>query len=200
MKRIHLFLALVFTVQFSFAQTELSKAFSESYQHEYNKDYAKAISSLDKFYDANSYEINLRLGWLSYSNGDYLKSQNYYKNAIKIKPSSIEAKLGFAYPTSALENWEDIIKTYNSILAIDPNNYTVNTRMASIYFYRKDFEKAKNYAEIVGKQYPFDYSINLLLGKINVSLGKVTIAKEHLNKALLYNPSSTEVLELLKTL
>ncbi len=200
MKQLHLLLLIILSANLSFAQTDLSKAFSESYQYEYTKDYAKAISSLDKFYDANSYEINLRLGWLSYANGDYLKSQNYYKNAIKIKPSSIEAKLGYAYPTSALDNWEDIIKTYNSILALDPNNYTVNSRMASIYYYRKDFEKAKTYADKVGAQYPFDYTNNLLLGKIYVSLGKVSLAKEHLNKALLYDPTSSEVLELLKTL
>jgi len=200
MKRILLFLSVAFIATSSFSQTELSKAFSESYTFEYNKDYVSAISVLDPFYDANSYEINLRLGWLTYYNGDFVKSQTYYKNAMKISPNSIEAKLGYAYPTGALENWEDIIKTYNSILNIDPNNYTANSRLAYIFYVRKAFEKANNYAKKVSEQYPFDYNNNLLLGKINVSLGKVTLAKFYLTKALLYNPTSNDVLDLLKTL
>lgn len=191
---------LTFIVAYSFGQTKISNAFSESYPHEYNKEYAKAITAMNEVYSSNSYEINLRLGWLTYLNGDYLKSQTYYKNAIKLMPSSIEAKLGYAYPTGALENWEDIIKIYTTILSMDANNYTVNTRMAQIYYTRKDFEKAKFFAEKINKHYPFDYAMNLLLGKINISLGNLTLAKLHLNKVLLYNPSSTEVLELLKTL
>jgi len=200
MKQLQLSLMLTFIVAYSFGQTNISKAFSESYPHEYNKDYTKAITAMDKVYIASSYEINLRLGWLTYLNGDYLKSQTYYKNAIKLMPNSIEAKLGYAYPTGALENWEDIIKLYNAILSIDVNNYTVNTRMAQIYYSRKDFNKAKSFAEKINKQYPFDYAMNLLLGKVNISLGNLTLAKPHLNKALLYNPSSAEVLGLLKTL
>ncbi len=133
---------------------------------------------------------------------DSLKSFNdfaYWYFAV-FTPKSIEAKLGYAYPTGALENWEDIIKTYNSILNIDPNNYTANSRLAYIFYVRKAFEKANNYAKKVSEQYPFDYNNNLLLGKINVSLGKVTLAKFYLTKALLYNPTSNDVLDLLKTL
>jgi len=200
MTRTFLLISALFFTSHIIAQSEQSKAFSDSYQFEYNKEYAQAISAMDKIYDANSYEINLRLGWLTYTTGDYFKSQTYYKNAIKINPNSIEAKLGYAYPTGALENWEDIIKTYNNILVLDPNHYTINSRMASIYYYRKSFEKANVYAKKISEQYPFDYTNNLLLGKINVSLGNITLAKLFLNKALLYNPSSSEVLALLKTL
>jgi tetratricopeptide (TPR) repeat protein len=186
--------------QFTFAQTEQSKAFTESYQYEYKKDYANAISALDKIYEANSYEVNLRLGWLSYLNADFPKSQAYYKTAIKLQPSSIEAKLGYAYPTSAMQNWEDILKIYNDVLAIDKNNYTVNYRMAVIYFLRKDFEKANMFATKISKLYPFDFKLNILLGKINIGLGKINNAKIYLSKALLYNPSSNTVLSLLKSL
>lgn len=200
MKHVILILAISAIANFSFGQTAQSAAFSESYQFEYNKDYSKAISSIDNVYDANSYIINIRLGWLNYLNGDYLKSQAYYKTAIKLEPSSIEARLGYAYPLSALNNWEDVITIYNQILSIAPNNYIVNYRMSLIYFNRKDFEKSITYAQKIISQYPFDYDLNLLLGKINIGLGKIDTAKSVLNRALLYNPSSTEVIELIKTL
>jgi len=196
----NIFLVALFFMQFSFAQTNQSKAFTESYTFEYNKDYGNAISALDKVYKVDSYEINLRLGWLTYLNGDYPKSQAFYKTAIKLQPKSIEAKLGYVYPTSAMQNWEDIIKTYNDILAIDASNYTVNYRMSVIYFLRKDFGKANLYAKKVKSLYPFDYKINLLLGKISIGLGKINTAKTYLNSALLYSPSSKIVTELLKTL
>jgi len=200
MTRTLLILASFFIINTSFAQDKQSEAFSKSYEFEYNKEYKKAIDVLNTVYDANSYEINLRMGWLTYSNGDYLKSQTYYKNAMKINPKSIEAKLGYAYPTAAVQNWEDVIKIYNQILIIDSKNYTVNSRMANIYYNKKDYDKAKTYANIVYSLYPFDFSMNVLLGKINVSLGNITQAKTHLNKALKYDPTSKDVLALLKTL
>jgi len=190
---------LIFTTTV-FSQNTISSSFSESYLQEYNKDYPKAIAALDKIYDANSYEINLRLGWLYYSNADYVKSKNYYANAMSLKPESIEAKLGYAYPAAATESWDKLIEIYSGILAIDPHHYTVNLRMATIYYYQKDFGKALKYSEMLLKLYPFDYSNNLLLGKINLSLGNIILAKKYLNNALLYDPTATEVLNLLKTL
>ncbi len=53
------------------AQTDnasLKKVFKENYTQEYNKAYSEAITGLTKVYDENSYEINLRLGWLHYQN------------------------------------------------------------------------------------------------------------------------------------
>ena len=183
-----------------FAQTPTSEAFAKSYEFEYKKDYNSAIQVLDNIYLANSYEINLRLGWLNYAKGDFNKSENYYKNAIKLEPKSVEAKLGLAYPISAQEKWTDLILVYNNILKIDPYNYTVNLRMATIYYYKKDFEIAREYGLKMSKRYPFDYNYNLILGKINLSLGNIIHAKKHLNKALLNTPTSEEVIQLLKAL
>lgn len=179
------------------SQTNVSEAFSKSYTYESDKDYKNAISAISNVYDAASYDQNLRLGWLHYLNGDYTKSQGYYKKAIALESNSIEARLGYVYPVSAMENWDDVIKTYNDILAIDPNNSTVNYRLAAIYSYRKEFEKAANYAKKVVTLYPFDYDANYLLGQVYISLGKIKEAKVHLTRALNYYPTSTDVKTLL---
>ena len=192
--------ALLLFIKVTFGQNQISATFSESYAHEYNQEYKKAIEALDKIYDASSYEINLRMGWLNYLNTDYVKSKNYYSNAIKLNPKSIEAKLGYAYPVAATESWDDLLKIYNSIIAVDPHHYTANLRLATMYYYRKEFGKAQKYSLMLMELYPFDYSNNVMLGKINVSLGNIILAKKHLNTALLYDPTAIEILELLKTL
>lgn len=189
-----LFIASAITV---LAQTNTNDVFSKSYTLESEKNYTQAIEVMTNNYDANSYAMNLRLGWLYYLSGEYIKSQSFYKKAIGIESKSIEARLGYVYPASAMENWDDVIKTYNDILVIDPNNSNVNYRLAYIYNYRKEFEKATEFAQKVVALYPFDFDANYLLGQSYIGLGKIKEAKKHLIRALNYNPSSTEAKNLL---
>lgn len=197
MKSIILIISMATTGMVAFSQSSVSAAFSKSYTYEASKEYSKAASAIDAVYDASSYSMNLRLGWLNYLAGEYVKSQGFYKKSIELEAKSIEARLGYVYPTAAMENWDDVVKTYNEILAIDSHHAVVNYRMAYIYFVRKDFEKAVNYALKVADLYPFDYDSNYLLGQIYVSQGKIKEAKMYLTRALNYNPSSTEVKTLL---
>lgn len=175
------------------AQNGTTEAFSKSYHFENNKQYLKAITALEGVYAANSYPLNLRLGWLHYLKGDYVVAQSFYKKAIGIKPHSIEARLGYVYPTAAMENWNDVVSTYEEILEIDPNHSVVNFRMATIFFYRKEYEKAKGFAQKVLILYPFDFDTNYLLAQIELSLGNIIEAKAALKNCLQYNPSSMEV-------
>lgn len=200
MKKIILSILLVTTGMVAIGQTTSSEAFSKSYTYEGNMDYTKAINSITAVYDANSYTMNLRLGWLNYLAGEYIKSESYYKKAITLEQKSVEARLGYVYPISAIGNWDEVIKVYNEILTIDPQNSTVNYRLAYIYSVRKDYEKAAMYSLKVLKLYPFDFDSNYLLGQIYVTQGKILEAKIHLTRAVEYNPSSSEAKNLLNRL
>jgi tetratricopeptide (TPR) repeat protein len=197
MKKLFLNILFIASAIIVSAQTNTNDVFSKSYSYESEKNYTQAIEVITNNYDANSYTMNLRLGWLNYLSGEYIKSQNFYKKAIGLESKSIEARLGYVYPTSAMENWDDVIKTYNDILIIDPHNSTANYRLAYIYNYRKEFVKASNYAQKVVLLYPFDYDANYLLGLAYIGQGKIKEAKIHLIRALNYNPNSTEVKNLL---
>lgn len=175
-------------------------ALASSYQGETNKEYLASIVTLENVYDPNSYMLNLRLGWLHYLKKDYAKSQEYYKKAIALEPKSIEARLGFVAPTAALEKWDDVLKTYKDILAIDPNNTLVNYRVGYIYYYRKNFVEAEKYIVAVLKLYPFDYDTNALLGANYLAQGKIKEAKKYYSVALAYNPNSKEIQEVMKKL
>jgi tetratricopeptide (TPR) repeat protein len=146
-------------------------------------------------YQADSYEINLRLGWVTYLAGLFTESSAYYQDAIKLKPYSIEAKFGVVYPASALGNWEQVITQYNDILTIDPQNTLANYRMGSIYYGRKDFVKAEKYLEKVVNLYPFDYDSMVLYAWTNLKLGKTREAQVLFNKVLLIRPKDVSALE-----
>lgn len=175
-------------------------AFSTSYEKEYTQNYDEAIKPLENIYSKDDYEINLRLGWLYYSKGDHNKSVAFYKKAVVLKPSSVEAKLALVNPLSYLGNWDEIVTTYEELLKVDPKNYTVNYRLSMIWYNRKKYAQALIYIKTIQPLYPFDYEANLLAGKINIALGNITDAKSALQKAIIYNPLSTEPVDILKGL
>lgn len=174
------------------AQTdELINAFSESYSLEAVGNYAKAIEELQGVYDENSYEINLRLGWLYYNLGNYFESKNSYRVAITLMPYSIEAKLGYVLPVSSMGNWDEVINTYEKLLEIDPQNSLINYRMGSIYYERKQYEKALAYCEKTVNLYPFDYDSVVLLAWINYQMGNLREAEVLFKKSMLIKPNNS---------
>lgn len=191
-------IAILFSFKFIIAQTT-EAAFSKSYSFEYETQYAKAISALTDL-KTESYQINLRIGWLYYLSKDYTKSEQYYRKAIALEPLSIEARFGLVLPLSMVGNWNSVLATYLEIIKLDPNNSTANYRISSIYFARKDYANAKTYVGKILKFYPFDYDSNLLLGKILMAESKNAEAKKYFLKALEYNPQSEEAISAIKKL
>jgi tetratricopeptide (TPR) repeat protein len=173
----------------------LQQAFSTSYTQETAGDYSGGIATLKKVYDESSYEINVRLGWLNYMAGQFTESTSYYSKAISLMPYSIEARLGFALPSSAMGNWELVVNKYLEILKIDPANYTANYRMGLIYYGRKDYASSIKYFEKVANMYPFDYDAIHMYAWANYQLGKLREAKVLFNKTLLIRPGDTSALE-----
>src|SRR5437764_195837 len=84
----------------------LETSFTRSYEFEKTRNFDSAVAVLKRNYMPESYEVNLRLGWLYYNNALYTESQWYYKKAIALRPRSVEARLGIVLPESALGNWD----------------------------------------------------------------------------------------------
>ena len=173
----------------------IQDAFEKSYLYEYSGDYSKAIDALKNVYDEESYEINLRLGWLTYMAGFFTESTAYYQKAIELKPLSIEAKFGYVYPASALGNWEQVKKQYNEILKIDPQNSMANYKLGSIYYGNEDYTTTLKYFEKVVNLYPFDYDGLLMYAWTNLKLGKFREAEVLFNKVLMNQPNDESAME-----
>lgn len=179
-------------------QSSIIAAYQESYILEDSGKYIKAIQPLMVYYEKDSYELNIRIGWLYYNAGNYPSSRRYYMVATKLLPYSIEAKLGLALPLSGLGNWDQVIDLYQEVLDIDPNNSLVNYRLGSIYYYRQEYDLAYNFLERVVNQYPMDYDSVILFAWTNLKLSKLREAKILFKKALLLHPDAESPQEGLK--
>ena len=182
-------------------QQTLQSTFSASYKAEGEGDYTKAANTLKKVYDKDSYEINLRLGWLSYKAGLFDDSESYYQRAIQIMPYGIEARFGLIYPLASKGKWDLVIQHYQEILKIDPQNSLANFRLGLVHYGRKAYAKAESLFTKVVNLWPFDYDGLHMLAWTMLRLGKTQEAKALFNKALLFRPgdaSSLEGLSLIK--
>lgn len=197
MLRLSLFVFIFISIAFnSKAQSkELQAAFTKSYEYENNQKYDAAITAINALYNANSYEINLRLGWLNYSAGKHKESILYYQKAIELMPAATEPKWAIINPYTKLEDWNDIEKTYLSILKLDPKNATACYYVGLIYYYRKDYVGAKKYFDVSLNQYPFGYNNMLMSAWTNYFLGNKNDALILFNKTLLYSPNDKSALE-----
>lgn len=188
---------------FSTAQDtgQLQEAFSKSYEYEGQGDYAQAVNVLKSVYLEDSYELNVRLGWLSYSSGQFMESMAYYQKSINLKPYAIEPRFGFVLPAAALGNWDMVTSQYQKILEIDPMNTLANYRMGLINYNKEEYESALKYFEKVVNLYPFDYDSVIMYAWTNYKLKKMREAKVLFQKAMLIRPgdeSATEGLSLIK--
>ena len=172
--------------------------FEKSYELEKNAQYQESLEVLEELYTVDSYDFNIRYGWLYYKMGDYLKSKEYYQIAMDILPYSHEAKLGYVLPLSGLGEWDEIIEIYNAMIELDPKNTLINYRLGVMYYERKDYQKAYDYLEEVINLYPNDFDSNLLFAWTNLQMGKLKEAKVLFNKVLLIKPDSESASEGLK--
>ena len=198
LKKLIVSIIFIFVIVFSATSQDYAKiqdAFDNSYTFEYLGKYSKAIEELKQVYEEDSYEINLRLGWLTYMGGFFTESTAYYQKTIDLKPLSIEARLGYVYPASALGNWESVKTQYEEILKIDPQNSLANYRLGSIYYGNEDYTAALKYFEQVVNLYPFDYDGLLMYAWTNLKLGKYREAEVLFNKVLMNTPNDKSALE-----
>lgn len=196
LKKIIVAILILLTIStYSQNEDEIRKAFAISYQQEKNGEYSDAIKQLKGIYNKDSYEINLRLGWLHYLSGLFSESIPYYSKCIQIMPLSIEARLGVVNPAAAMGNWTHVENTYNEILEMDSENSTANYRLGVIYYGKGDYKKAQKYFEKMLNHYPFDYDAIIMSAWTYYKMGEMRKAKILFNKALLNLPNDKSALE-----
>ncbi len=170
-------------------------AFRTSYTQENSGDFKAAVNTLKSVYDDSSYEMNLRLGWMSFKSGDFKESEAYYRKAITLRPYGIEARFGLVFPLSSMGNWTQLNSAYDEILAIDANNSLANYRYGLLAYNKEEYSKADKLFTKVVNLYPFDYDSLIMLAWTRFKLGKSLEAKALFQKALLYSPDDSLAME-----
>ncbi len=189
MKKLIFAFVLFFVSLYSYGQQNIIDAFKTSYQAETKGDYAKAVKSLQNVYDANSYEMNLRLGWLTYSQGAFSQSTAYYNKAMKLMPYSVEAKMGAIYPLYALGKVDQVTDLYKQILKINPYYYKALYNLGSIYYSKGQYVQALPMFKKIVDLYPFDHDALLMYAWTNYQLKRNKEAKILFTKTLENSPS-----------
>ncbi|TAE77193.1 MAG: hypothetical protein EAY81_12435 [Bacteroidetes bacterium] len=176
-------------------QDAMTQAFAKSYSYEKGELYAQAIDILKEVYQENNYEINLRLGYLHYLANQNQESVKYYNKAIEIKPLCIQAKLGLVLPNAVMKKWDVVMKLYEEVLSIAPSSSYVSYKLGLIHYERKNYAAAYKCFELVYNLYPFDYEGLLMMGWVNLQLGKKAEAKDFFNRTLLISPNDKSALD-----
>ena len=111
---------------------EIKAAYYKSYKTEKGGDFKHAIADLEPVYQAypTGYTINLRIGWLHYLDGKHANAKYHYENAIKVAPSSVDAKLGYTLPLLAQQDWAKVEAVCYQIVKVDYYDYYANLRLA----------------------------------------------------------------------
>lgn len=201
-RRVIWFLALFFGTLTTDGQYSdlILKAFEQSYALEKAGDFRRSAEVLRAVYQEDSYELNLRLGWLYYNIGLFDDSRTYYRKAVTLLPYSEEAKFGLVLPLSAKGDWNEVIRMYNQILANNPGNTVALYRLGLIYYERKEWPQAAKLFQKVIDLYPFGYDGLLMMAWTNLQLGKSREARILFNKVLLWSPGDVSALEGLEIL
>jgi tetratricopeptide (TPR) repeat protein len=192
-------LTVALNVQAQYPERVL-KAFEQSYVLEKNRDFKGAAATLMTVYQADSYEINLRLGWLQYNVGRFDDSKRYYRKALSLMPYSEEARFGLILPLAARGEWQEVATLYQQIITHNPGNTRALYQLGRIHYNKREWAIAAKLFQKVVDLYPFDYDGLLMLAWSNVQLGKTREARVLFNKVLLWSPSDASALEGLKLL
>lgn len=192
-------LTVALNVQAQYPERVL-KAFEQSYVLEKNRDFKGAAATLTTVYQADSYEINLRLGWLQYNIGRFDDSKRYYRKALSLMPYSEEARFGLILPLAARGEWQEVATLYQQIITHNPGNTRALYQLGRIHYNKREWAIAAKLFQKVVDLYPFDYDGLLMLAWSNVQLGKTREARVLFNKVLLWSPSDASALEGLKLL
>ena len=185
-KRVLFFASVLFSLNGNAQDSKvMQEAFAKSFMAEDKGDYKNALQAIQSIYSDKSYLVNLRIGWLSYLNKDFVNSVVYYKKAIALMPTATEPLWGLCNPLVAQEKWVELENNYKLIIRFDPKNSLVNYRLGMIYFYRKNYVEAIKYFDVTLTLFPLDYDAITMSAWTNYYLGKKEEAKVLFNRVLL---------------
>ena len=125
-----------------------------------------------------------------YCLGKYQDAIDSYGVAVSKQPKSVEPLLGLMLPQMALRLWQDAEKTGTSALAIDPLNYSANSRLAWTLYNLGRYQDAANAYQKMLELYPSDVDMQSGLGWSQYMLGKTDVAAEHFRAVLKRSPSN----------
>jgi len=166
--------------------------------------YEKAIFNYNKILENepdNATVLN-NLGFTYSKKGDNKKSLEYYRKAIKSDPKMLLPKINLAAQLQLENNFDGALQTYFEAEKTSPNNLDVLSGIATAYLYKRNYKKAKEYAERGLTIIPKDKASKIAIVVCNLIFGNYIKASELSNELLkeygdesdiLYNYACAEI-------
>lgn len=163
--------------------------FAASYKQEAAGEMSAAARSLEAL-KADDYFVHLRLGWLHYRGETWNDSAAHYRKAARLAPRAVEPLLGLMLPLQAAGRFDEAMGAGQSVLRLDPGNYTALSRMAWMRYSRKDYKKAASLYTRLVERYPADVEMLLGLGWSLKLDGRTKEASQIFQRVLLLSPGN----------
>jgi tetratricopeptide (TPR) repeat protein len=193
---------IIILLSFIMSGQVMAKKFSlsQSYALEKNKQYQKAAEMIEQMKESKYWAelVYLRLGWLSYLQGNYGDSLSYYQEAIDINKNSIDAHLGLTLPYMAQKRYRTATKEVENILDRSPNNYAASAKMMYLLSVRQKWGKLKSFAKNVSTHYPTLVEPLVYLARSYSYSGDTDMAKKVYQKVLFLMPTHVEAIAAMK--
>jgi tetratricopeptide (TPR) repeat protein len=108
----------------------------KAYTFSTKPDYKKAIETLNKAKDikSNDAEILLALGDAYYGDKNQNDAYAAYRNAFQIDPTLLRAKMQLGVLLKGAKSFDEAIKAFNEVIAINPNYGPVYRELAETYY------------------------------------------------------------------
>jgi tetratricopeptide (TPR) repeat protein len=180
----------------------LDAAWKSSLASEAAYKYADAHKSINDVYKTNqkSYQVTVRLAWLSYLIGDYAAADKYYNLAIHLAPSAIEPKVGRLYPQIAQSQFTQAATLGAQITKLDKQNYAGLYWQAYALHKQNKSKIAESLLEQLNEAYPSDTSVLNLLGEVRAALHQRGPARAAFQQVLALDPNNATATQQLKSL
>lgn len=137
--------------------TEQLVGVGRAYTNSNNPNYKKAIEILTKAKDINSNDatVQLALGDAYYGDNNQNEAYASYRNAFQIEPSMIRAKMQLGVLLKGAKSYDEAIKSFNEVIAVNPSYGPVYRELAETYYKwgRNKPSKSKEYMQTAIEYY-----------------------------------------------
>lgn len=189
------YILLSFLIAF-FTQTALAgeTAWQKSYNFEAKGKYQKATSAIEPLTrKGNNKEFAwLRLGWLNYLQANYNDAKEAYRQALRINPKSLDARLGLVKPLLAQQRWREAELQIKKVLQKAPLNLSANLVLMAIHQHNKDWKALQDLAYKLLRYYPGSADSWVYLARAYAWQKQVKLAKQSYQRVLAIFPKNLE--------